>query len=167
MSETEQSASKPVPISQIIFGFVLVMSIYVFVRLSHSQTVVLIALIGLAILEAVILAREYKSMPKYDVAFEASYVGVLFAFMLFAKKYDPIEYSGMFVPAIFYRPYYLKHGNRGLALLLGLLILVFILIPASGFVSDRETIGMFWWAATFAVAVLWLFCSKVWVWFTA
>ena len=140
------------------------LAMFAYIRLSANPWVVPGALIFIAIAETAILVRAYGKWSTLDIVFEAAYFCYFFALALFVRHHTLINYPGFLVPAVFYRPYHLRYGNRHLAVAVSLLICLTVLLPAAGLTTEESTIQFLAWISALFVAGLWIFCSKLWVW---
>jgi hypothetical protein len=147
-----------------LFWLVVGLSAFAYVRLSHNALAFRVAILAIGLAELGLLISAYRRSSELEIAFEAAYFGFVFSLVLFARNHSIVHYPGLFVPAVFYRPYYLSSGNRPLAVALAVLILAMILPPAAGLVTISTSIHIMTWVSAFSVLCLWLFCSKLGGW---
>lgn len=140
---------------------IIAMSLYAFLRLSHNPMVFRVSIGLLVILEAVKLWFASRESTRTEVAIEAAFFVVLISIVL-----GPItryEYAFLF-STILYRPDYLRHGNRVMALTLSLLIAAVVLPITCGLVTDRSSLNLLSWLYASFVFCFWLTCSKLGAW---
>lgn len=140
---------------KVVAGLAIVMSIYAFLMLWSKGFA--LAIIVFCILEMVRAIFAYRRAGRLEVGFELAFLAV-FLTLAFGISRIGHGYPYLFA-TIFYRPEYLHYGNRRLALLLSVIIVVFVLPVTTGLITNYVTVALSGFVYLILVGALWLFCS--------
>ena len=163
-AEGEQTPKKPASLAKRLLILAVVMSAYVYLRLSTSRLVFPGVVIALSIAEVVLLIKAFRESRRLEALSELAYFLVLFSFLFgILRHYLDGQYAVLYI-TILYRPYYTLYRNQRLALGLGALILAVTVPIMLGIVTDPDLLGLLTALYGLLVAGLWLFCSKLGAW---
>jgi hypothetical protein len=157
-SNNIETAGKTLSPWRVAVAFAIVMSIFVYMRLASEGFILALLLIVVGgVLQVV---GRWKSSSRMDIAFDAVSTVVLVSVILHVYHRSLTTYVVLFFTTIFYRPGYLHHGNRRLALIVSLVIAGVVLPVTCGFVSDPSLVQVASGLYALLVLSLWIFCSK-------
>lgn len=163
MSNNNRNDSVRTPASA--FGSVLVvamaMSIYTYIRLVSNSAVLTGAILILTILETARIVLAVKSSTRLDIAFDSAFFVVLMSVLLGAYRTSLGAHPIFLFATIFYRPKFMRHGNRRLAFAFSLMIIGTVLPVMLGLVTDSGVVQVLTLLYALLVTGLWVFCSKV------
>jgi hypothetical protein len=144
-----------------VFMFSFAMSIYAYVMLSSNPVVLPMALVIMTVLASVLIFLRAKTATPVDTAFEIASFLVFLAVILYLYRTSFFDHKLLLWTTGLYRPNYLTHGNRRVALVLSLLITAIVLPVTLGVVTDPSVVQAMTFLYAVLVLSLWVFCSKL------
>jgi len=138
------------------------MAFYAYFRLSPAGTsdrAIAVVFIALQLTITIISYTEDKS--KWNVGFGVVFMIVFVSVMMGAYSTSLAEHPILMFSTIFYRPEYMKVGNRKVAFVLALLIAFAVLPATCGLVTDSGFVELLFMLYLLFVLCLWIFCARV------
>jgi len=143
-----------------VFVVAIAMSLYAYIRLTSNDVVLTVAIVVLTLLELARIAMGIRTSTPLEIAFDVSYFVVLLSVVLGAYRTNLSAHPTFLFATIFYRPKFMQHGSRRLALIISLLIVATVVPLTSGIVTDSGIVRVLTLAYAALVFSLWVFCSK-------
>jgi len=156
-----ETAKKPVSNLRIFLGFVVCMSLGIFIYFQKNEKVLLGAMVLVTILEFVNLLRMYNGLERFQAISEGAWFLVMLSIFLGPYRHSLMDHLVFTYATIFYRPYATNYCNPRLALGVGLMIMVAVLPVTCGIVTDTGLADLLAALYLLLVASLWAFCSKL------